>query len=409
MAPGGGVPEKRRALPVLKVLYRNTARIAEFGGRKNEVLRAVAPTTPPEGKVGGEWLRDAVRTKDVAAAEGAFAGLVRGSADDALNAALYAVEDDAEVHRVALPYRSFELSSVIGAEHAHTLLRQSVRYCVKTEAGRHGSSFGKVRELLPKLLDDHHLLALAPGTKAGDDAWIEATSRAIFEASPEDAAALAAAALAEGRAPADVGEAISLAANQLLLRDVGRAANEVRPGKAAGSVHGDSIGLHASDSANAWRNLAAAGTPRNTFACLIVGAWQAAYDRVSRGGDFLHWAPNPKPEDVAKVDVSGADALLRAADQAVRANDQTRACAVVHRCGQLGVPARRVFDLLLGYAVSEDGSLHAEKYYRTVTEEFAATRPAFRWRHLVALARVTASEFGQRAAGYDEACRRLGV
>ena len=33
------------------------------------------------------------------------------------------------------------------------------------------------------------------------------------------------------------------------------------------------------------------------------------------------------------------------------------------------------------YAISEDGALHAEKYYRTVTEEFAAARPAFRWRH----------------------------
>ena len=56
-----------------------------------------------------------------------------------------------------------------------------------------------------------------------------------------------------------------------------------------------------------------------------------------------------------------------------------------------------MFDLLLRYAVSEDGRLHAEKYYRTVTEEFATTRPAFRWRQLTALARVTASEYGYTA------------
>ena len=68
-----------------------------------------------------------------------------------------------------------------------------------------------------------------------------------------------------------------------------------------------------------------------------------------------------------------------------------------------------MFDLLLRYAVSEDGALHAEKYYRTVTEEFTTTRPAFRWRQLVALARVTASEFGQPAPGYADACRLLGV
>jgi hypothetical protein len=65
--------------------------------------------------------------------------------------------------------------------------------------------------------------------------------------------------------------------------------------------------------------------------------------------------------------------------------------------------------LLLNYAVSEDGALHAEKYYRTVCEEFASTRPACRWRQLVALARVTASEHGYPAPGFQESCQLLGV
>jgi hypothetical protein len=51
------------------------------------------------------------------------------------------------------------------------------------------------------------------------------------------------------------------------------------------------------------------------------------------------------------------------------------------------IPTNRV----LKYAISEDGRLHAEKYYRTVTEEFASIRPAYRWGELVAWARVTAS------------------
>ena len=38
--------------------------------------------------------------------------------------------------------------------------------------------------------------------------------------------------------------------------------------------------------------------------------------------------------------------------------------------------------------------MHAEKYYRTVTEEVASNRPAFQWRQPVALARVTASAYG---------------
>ena len=68
-----------------------------------------------------------------------------------------------------------------------------------------------------------------------------------------------------------------------------------------------------------------------------------------------------------------------------------------------------MFDLMLRYAVSEDGALHAEKYYRTASDEFAATREAFRWRQLVALARVTTSEFGRPAPGMAEAREWLKV
>jgi hypothetical protein len=88
---------------------------------------------------------------------------------------------------------------------------------------------------------------------------------------------------------------------------------------------------------------------------------------------------------------------------------QAKLCTVVHQIGSLDQSPRAVIDLLLSYAVSEDGALHFEKYYRTVTEEFRATRPAFRWRHLVTLARVTASEYGPPAAGLAEARERLGI
>ena len=49
------------------------------------------------------------------------------------------------------------------------------------------------------------------------------------------------------------------------------------------------------------------------------------------------------------------------------------------------------------------------KYYRTVREEFTSTRPAFRWRQLVALARVTASECGRPAPGVAQAKELLRV
>src|SRR5204863_375328 len=100
--------------------------------------------------------------------------------------------------------------------------------------------------------------------------------------------------------------------------------------------------------------------------------------------------------------------LLKLAEEAIRAKDQKRACAVALRYGQQGQEPKALLALLRRFAVSEDGALHAEKYFQTVTEEFTTVRPAFRWNHLTALARVTASLYGKPAPGVEEARKLLG-
>ena len=403
------LPEALQPLPVFKVLYRNTSRIQEKGGRREEVLHAVKAATLPSERTGGDILRETIRRKSNEEADGVFAALSQRSPDEAFNDLLSAVQDHTEVHRVVLPYRAWDLLDLIGREHAQTLLRQSVHYCVKAESWPSSPQQNEPRTLLPRLLETHHLLDRNPGLRAAEDQWVDELSQNVFKSTPEQAAALAAAALAEGFAPAAIGEAVALAANQLVLRDAGRPPDAESPGKPIGSVHGDSIGVHASDSACAWRNLARVSNARNTFACLILGAYQVALDRTARGGDFLNWTPVPGKWHRDRVTSSEAAALLREADDAIRQNLQNQVAAVVSRYGELGHDPRPVFDLLLRYAVSEDGALHAEKYYRTVTEEFAATRPKFRWRQLVALARVTASEYGRPAPGMAEARELLKV
>jgi hypothetical protein len=405
----GELPAQLQPLPVFKVLYRNTNRIQEKGGRKEEVLHLVKPATQTENGAAGDSLRQAIHRKDVAEAERTLATLTQGSPEDALNHLLSAVEDETEVHRVVLPYRAWDLLGLIGKEQAHTLLRQSVRYCVKAESWPRTGGADEPRTLLPKLLEQHKLLDRPPGTRAAEDKWVDELSQAIFKSTPEQAAEAAASALAEGSAPADVGEAVSLAANQLILRDRGRTPRDEVLGKPLGSVHGDSIGVHASDSACAWRNLARVSNARNTFACLILGAYQVARDRTARGGDFLNWEPLPLKSHLDQLKATEPAALLREAEEAIRQNLQARASAIVYRYGELGNAPRAVFDLLLRFAVSEDGALHAEKFYRTVTEEFASTRPAFRWRQMAALARVTASEYGRPAPGMAEAREVLRV
>ena len=200
--------------------------------------------------------------------------------------------------------------------------------------------------------------------------------------------------------PEAVGEAISLAANRLVLCDPGR--KRAEPGKPIGSVHGASVGVHASDSANAWRNIARVSNARTTFASLICGAFHTA---GQNGGQNKE--PYPPAEQLDKVKTKEGDKLLQLTEAAIKEKNQAGAAAIVYRYGELGHPARPVYDLLLRYGVSEDGALHAEKYYQTVVEEFGRTRPALRWRHLVGLARVTASEYGQTAPGYAEARQLL--
>jgi hypothetical protein len=401
------LPKDRSPLPVFKVLYRNTNRLQEMGGRKQEVLRPVQSTTLPDGKVGGEVLRDAVRRQDLQGAETTLAAVAQKSAEDAFNSLLYVIEDGTEVHRVVMAYRAWDLLDLVGKERAQTVLRQSVHYCVKGE--KNAQYFGGGRTVLPKLLDQYHLADKTPGQRMPDDSWVDQLSQSFFKSTPDQAADAAAAALAEGMAPDAIGEAISLAANQLVLRDNGRPQNQTSPGKPVGSTHGDSIGVHASDSANAWRNIARVSNPRNTFACLILGAYQVAFDRTNRGGDFQNWEAYPRSEARARVKAKDEATLLHEMEEAIRAKEQALACALVARYGELGYPPRPVFDLFLRYAISEDGALHAEKYYRTASMEFGASRPSFRWRQLVALARVTASEYGLAAPGYAEACQLLKV
>jgi hypothetical protein len=395
------LPDERRALPVLKVLHRNSRFMQNNGGSQREVLHPVTKVAElPRDKPAAEVLRESTRKKDLNGAESTFAAIAQGPLNETWNDLQYSVQDEINVHRVVLAWRSWAVMDLVGKEQAHTLLRQSVRFCAcEDNGGQRG-----VRTLLTKMLDQYKLLGKPLGTRPAEDAWIERLAETIYGAGPAQAAEGVAAALAEGMAPDAVAEAMCLAANKLVLCDAGRPGKNASPVKPEGSVHGDSVGVHASDAANAWRNIARVSNARNVFASLIVGAVHTS----GQTGNQTKQA-HPLPEQLDRIKTKDAANLLRDAEAAIKEKDQARAAALVGAYGSLGLPERPIFDLLLRYAISEDGALHSEKYYRTVTEEFAASRPAFRWRQLVALARVTASEYGYPAPGYAEACKLLKV
>jgi hypothetical protein len=397
------LPESERALPVLKVLYRNTTRIQEKGGSKEEVLHPITEPLSTE-TLTGEELRQATRKADYQAAEKVFASIAQHPPGEAFNHLQFAVQDEVDVHRVVLAWRAFSLLDFTGKEQAHTLLRQSVRYCVQSENYRltQKRAEPEVRTILPKLLDQHKLLKGDTGSRSGDDTWVRELAKTIYGKPRPEAAEAVAIALREGYHPDAISEAIALAANWLVLHDPGRPKAWASANKPEGSVHGDSVGVHASDAANAWRQIARVSNPRNRVASLIV----AAYHTAGQSGNQLK-EPYPLAEVLEKITSKDADVLLKDLDAAIREKDQARACALVHRYGELKLAPRPVFDLLLKFAISEDGALHAEKYYRTVIEEFTTMRATFRWQQLSALARVTASEFGYPAPGYTEAKRLI--
>src|SRR5262249_24802568 len=103
------LPEAERALPVLKVLYRNTNHIQQSGGSGHEVLHAIDAIPVPAGESAAEALRDATRRRDVDRAERALAGLTNRSLDEAYNDLQYIVQDHTNVHRVVLAWRSWAL------------------------------------------------------------------------------------------------------------------------------------------------------------------------------------------------------------------------------------------------------------------------------------------------------------
>ncbi len=397
------LPKELAPLPVLKVIRRNTNRIQEKGGRKSEVLHPIEPAETLEKT--GHPLRDATRAADASLAERILAREYQDSPGEAYNHLQYSVQDNINVHRVVLAWRSWETLDFVGRDNAITLLRQSVRFCANEEQYyKKQMREPEIRQLLPKLMDGYKLLSQPAGKRKMDDEWVDRMSRQIYAATRDEAADLAAAALADGVDPETLGEAIGLAACRLVLHDPGRTENNARPDKPVGSVHGDSPGVHGSDAANAWRHIVRVSNHRNQMASLIVGAYHT-------GGQSRGQSPDPYPqaEHLEKIQSTDGKALLEQAEDAIRHNDQFTASAAVLRYGELNFQPGPVFDLLLRYATSEDGSLHAEKYFRTVREEFQTTRKPFRGRHLVALARVTASEYGRTAPGYLQARELLGL
>ena len=382
------------ALPVLKVIHRNARFLQES---EHATADALAPL---EGNAGDSALVEHIRAGDIDKAERSLAALESRTPLAAYEELQAVVRDDMNVHRVVLAWRAYDLLRLTGTDQALTMLRQSVRFCIDEDSAqqKRGHYPNAFRALLPQLMEKHGLLTREKGSRAAGDADIERLADSFFGASCASAADTAAEALAAGTDPLDVGRALSLASARLLLHDPGLPREQ--PGKPIGSVHGASVGVHASDAANAWKHIAAVGGARNAFASLIAGAYHTA----GQSGGVGKLAYDHDAETCTKKEPA---ALLDEISGRIRARDQKGACAAARRYCELGHPAADLFSMLLPFAISEDGALHAEKFFRTAQEEHANAREKHRATYLVALTRVMASHYGFPAPGVEQARQLL--
>ena len=109
-------------------------------------------------------------------------------------------------------------------------------------------------------------------------------------------------------------------------------------------MHGAGVGVHASDAANAWRNIARVTNHRNRAYSLIVGAWHAA-------GQAGRVAATPFAFDVDAIASRKltSEALLEELNGAVQSKDQAKAMAVVKSWEMAGHSAKPIFDCLRRY------------------------------------------------------------
>ena len=233
--------------------------------------------------------------------------MAAGPLDDAYNNLQYLVQDNTNVHRVVLAWRAWAMLDLTGKEHAHTLLRQSVRFCVDEEANirKYGSAEPLRRP------------AASPARRPTPDVprHGQATAgRRLDRADGPDDLRLVA---REGRLGGRRRPGRRHRDREHRRGDLagGQSARPARPrparadsdAKPKGSVHGASVGVHASDSANAWRNIARVANRRNALASMIVGAYHTAGQAGS-----LNAEPYPLAEHREKVrDVAARRAARR--------------------------------------------------------------------------------------------------
>jgi hypothetical protein len=308
-------------------------------------------------------------------------------------------------HYFIFPSFTWRALEWLGSEYTPVLMRPAVRYVTR---------FPTPPELpeIEALLQEYQLLQRPLRSHTGEDetAAIGQLGEAIgacdiYAEIPK----MLARALADGLSLEGAGEALSIGAASLFLR----------------SLTGNPMDVHLHTGVNLRRYLLQLEglSLRNKLLTLLL--WHSGPE-VRSTQRRMEPAPQPRPEAVAALPYHTQDELLDAIAESIYSQPPIdwstvanlgRLRAVpevkesVHLAQQyanLGYDPAALIARLAEVACHDNFTeMHALKHHQATVEEFYATRPPWRWRHLVSAAQAAAISYGKNMELYEDAIQLL--
>ena len=304
-------------------------------------------------------------------------------------------------HYFLFPVFTWRALEYFGWEWARYIGRAPVRYVTRPTMP---ASLDEVDALIAKF----GLLEREPRPATGEDETAAVTALAEeigrchrFSAVPE----LLARALADGLSVEGAGEALSVGGSTLFLR----------------SQTGNPMDVHINTGANTRRYLLRQPelSLRTKLRALLV--WNTGPE-VLMAQRMLAPELQPEPDRVAALPWRAQDDLLGAIEELIsslpvgerlpkaglatwRSTDEVKqAAALAQQYADAGYSPEALITLLGKIACRDNFTeMHALKHHQATYEEFHATRPSLRWRHLVAAVQAAAISHGRIQDVYEHA------
>jgi hypothetical protein len=304
-------------------------------------------------------------------------------------------------HYFLFPVFTWRALEYLGWEYARFIGRAPVRYITRP-------SDPSSLEEVDRLIDKHGLLERELRVKTGDDetAAVTALANEIGRCSKfTEIPDMVAQALGDGLSLEGVGEGLSVGGSTLFLR----------------SQTGNPMDVHINTGANTRRYLLRQPelSLRTKLQALLV--WHTGPE-VRMAQRMLAPDIQPEPERVAALPSRTQDELLGeiaglisslpvgerlpAAGLATwRSTDEVKQAAALAQQYANREYAPEALITLLGKIACRDNftEMHALKHHQATYEEFHATRPSLRWRHLVAAVQAAAISHGRIQDIYEHA------